>query len=321
MPTGCVGMRENRDIINIDCSPDSMYGSMVCKYSCPAEHRLVGGPRFVTCPYNKRVDIPPRAVCVQGYCDKLVNPENGFYSCSDKELAGSECTYSCNAGYKLIGPDSIKCENISWSSQPPICVSEKLHSMGDCGTRRYSITRLLNGAKATEGHFQIAITYKGKFKCSGVIIDDSWALTAAHCVQGLPRYFKAYSNVKNVHTLTQSKELSIDLIHRHENWNRKSQFDIALIKFKYPVSSDMSVCMPPAESDLQLGEEVRAYGYGYTTPDGTEFSSNLLMGRFEYIPPDHCGFIKRRFHYENLFCGRGDSDTCDVGKQRRELFI
>ena len=315
-------MRENKDIINMDCNPDEIYGNMICKLSCPTEYRLVGGPRFVTCPYDKRIELPPRAVCVQGYCDKLTAPKHGEVSCNEKELNGSQCEFSCNVGYRLIGPSIITCDNVSWSNQPPICVNEKLHSMGDCGTARYSVTRLLNGEKATEGQFQIAITYQGEFRCSGVIIDEEWALTAAHCVQGLTRFFRAYTQVRNVQSLTQSKEIQIDHIHRHESWNRKSQFDIALIKFKSAVSSELSVCMPPADSNLPLGEEVRAYGYGYTSPDAdSQFASSLLMGKIQYVPPNDCGFIKRRFHYENLFCGRGDSDTCDVCKQTLDFYI
>ena len=138
---------------------------------------------------------------------------------------------------------------------------KKLYSVGDCSTKRLASTRLLNGQKATEGDFQIVITYQNKFKCSGsrpaylrlslellinlkqmlnflegVIIDSNWALTAAHCVQGLKHFIKIFKDTKRG-LGAAGDQIPIELIQRHHNWNRRSQWDIAIIKFAKPVES------------------------------------------------------------------------------------
>ena len=70
----------------------------------------------------------------------------------------------------------------------------------------------------------------------GVIIDSNWALTAAHCVQGLKHFIKIFKDT-NRGLGAAGDQIPVELIQRHHNWNRRSQWDIAIIKFAKPVES------------------------------------------------------------------------------------
>ena len=52
-------------------------------------------------------------------------PTNGNFQCpngTDTSLIGDTCTFSCNAGYELQGPNNGTClANQSWSGGDPVC--------------------------------------------------------------------------------------------------------------------------------------------------------------------------------------------------------
>ena len=57
-------------------------------------------------------------------CGVLQDPLNGAIDCSDEDKYQSGCKYSCDGGYRLIGPKTRECElNRKWSGETPSCES------------------------------------------------------------------------------------------------------------------------------------------------------------------------------------------------------
>ncbi|CAG5097210.1 Oidioi.mRNA.OKI2018_I69.XSR.g14979.t2.cds [Oikopleura dioica] len=315
---GCPGLERPDSRTEIKCEPSPVFGKLNCEASCPAEFlRVVGAPRLFECSKNLKDPRPIVPVCASGYCSKFPMPENGTVNCTRSEMDGSVCTVSCNGGFNLIGEKQYRCNRVNWMQtssntkmeNEPQCVYEELFSEGECSLRRSATTRIFGGSAASEKDFMITIRYGEHFKCGGVMIADQWAITAAHCVQG------AFGRIHVHHDSRNSKDLgpevSVERIVTHPNFNRRSQHDIALIKLVEPLSSADIVCLPEPEFNLPNGEIVQAYGYGKTSSSSGSHATGLQMGRIEYIPPSECGFIRKRFDYENLFCGMSPADTCD----------
>ena len=53
---------------------------------------------------------------------------------------------------------------------------------------------------------------------------------------GLSHFIKVFKDAKRGLDAA-GEEIPVELIRRHENWNRRSQWDIAIIKFAKPVAS------------------------------------------------------------------------------------
>ena len=53
-------------------------------------------------------------------CGTLTNPANSQVSYTGRTTFGQTATYSCNAGYNLVGNSTRTCEGV-WSGSEPTC--------------------------------------------------------------------------------------------------------------------------------------------------------------------------------------------------------
>ena len=54
---------------------------------------------------------------------QLPNPANGSITCSGTNVTGDECSYSCDFGFYLEGPQTRTCQpNGTWSGSDPLCL-------------------------------------------------------------------------------------------------------------------------------------------------------------------------------------------------------
>lgn len=127
--------------------------------------------------------------------------------------------------------------------------------------------RIIGGDETNPGEFPWTVSVKlnGQPICGGSLIDNSWILTAAHCVVGynpknLTVRLGAYRIKDTTETQTIDSTLSLFVVHKQYSMPRPFSNDIALLKMSTPVEfSDfiIPICLPsedqspaPQTSDL-----------------------------------------------------------------------
>jgi len=113
----------------IDCSDGDKYNS-TCVFVCDGGYALVGEDKL-TCISNEEGqqsglwdETPPE--CKQITCPVLPPPDNGDLVCTDDVNFGSECVFSCDEGFALLGEETLTCgtgEGINgvWNVEEPVC--------------------------------------------------------------------------------------------------------------------------------------------------------------------------------------------------------
>ena len=67
---------------------------------------------------------------------------SGFVVCSSSTNVGSNCTFTCRAGYQIVGPSSLICLEITsliadWSDSAPVCQGSCRKSCFVCKIGRF----------------------------------------------------------------------------------------------------------------------------------------------------------------------------------------
>eukprot|EP00062_Callorhinchus_milii_P000265 gi/632935063/ref/XP_007887632.1/ PREDICTED: serine protease 56-like [Callorhinchus milii] len=144
--------------------------------------------------------------------------------------------------------------------------------------------RIVGGHMAAPGSWPWLVLLKlnGNVMCGGVLVQDSWVATAAHCFTG-NRNENYWQVVTGEYDLSkQDTEERITQINRiiiHPKFNQRTfNNDIALLELTVPVSvSELvsSVCIPEKIEELPAGTMCYIAGWGSVYEDGP--SADILM--------------------------------------------
>jgi len=174
-----------------------------------------------------------------------------------------------------------------------------------CGVPGLSVSEsIIGGFISRAGVFpwQLAIeTESGisgsdlKLHCGGVIIDESWGLTAAHCVTPRGLQLVAIAGLYNQSQIDPAniRRLNLEHITIFPQFNPITLLnDIAIIRFSTPYDLSTptikSMCLPPSATTSYV-ENPNCYitGWGATEPGGQQ-SEPLKRISTDVLRDEHC---------------------------------
>ncbi|XP_077695627.1 complement receptor type 1-like isoform X1 [Eretmochelys imbricata] len=126
------------------------------QYSCRPGYILSSGKsRFVTCLENSKWSVD--AEFCEGRRCKPLKLENGRGDLTDLRF-GARVDFSCDEGYRLIGPTSAQCvivgNGVDWDTEVPLCQAIPCRPPPDITQGSH------NGQSGEEFSFGSAVTYK-----------------------------------------------------------------------------------------------------------------------------------------------------------------
>ncbi|KAM5271733.1 transmembrane protease serine 11D [Ctenodactylus gundi] len=192
-----------------------------------------------------------------------------------------------------------------------------------CGARPDLITlseeRIIGGTIVDEGDWpwQVSLRVNGAHHCGGVLISNTWILTAAHC-------FRSYSNPQQwtatfgISTINPQLRVRVRTISIHSDYNAAThENDIAAVQLDRVVSFTRNihrVCLPEATHSIIPGSTAYVTGWGSLTYGGNTVTE-LRQGEVRIISNEACN-APIRYNGDissGMLCAglpSGDVDAC-----------
>ncbi|KAM9790666.1 vitamin K-dependent protein C [Syngnathus typhle] len=285
-----------------------------------------------SCVHGRCVDILQDYVCTcdQGYEGKYcqhalsatncsVNNGDCDHECTERE-DGLRRTCGCVDGYKLHDDGKT-------------CVAKGSSSCGQLLIGRSSYARPVDGlmpwmvggevGKKGESPWQVLLqNSKGRFHCGGVLIDQNWVLTAAHCLENNLRFRVRLGDYERFRDEGTEVMLKVSNAVPHPDYDSTTvDNDIALLRLESPAPfSDyiLPACLPGrglAERVLHRnGTETVVTGWGKESQESQRFSSALNVIRVPLVSREVCAAHMSHNISDNVLCAGvlGQSmDACE----------
>ena len=129
------------------------------------------------------------------------------------------------------------------------------------------------GRRAYPNEFpnQVVFRWKGQehAHCGGIILNDKWIMSAAHCFAGQPQDVKQLDVFVGTIDLTERPaiELGVKFAITHPKYDEKIRNDIALIRTERSYSGSDKVYLANPD-DVYIGQEATVVGFGLTNSSG-----------------------------------------------------
>lgn len=194
----------------------------------------------------------------------------------------------------------------------------------ECG-RQKSTSRIIGGqpSKLGEWPWQVSLSFKGSHVCGGVVISESFVLTAAHCIPSndesslVVSNWKVYVGVVSLNTLPAPHEVKRIILNEGYDSKTNDQ-DIALLRLETPMEfseNNRPACLPTHNQEWRHGTECFTSGFGTTDPGSNEVSPTLMDVSVQIIDTNECNSAKsyRGSVSKNMLCAGhldGGRDSC-----------
>ncbi|XP_077412111.1 vitamin K-dependent protein C [Vanacampus margaritifer] len=284
------------------------------------------------CVHGRCVDMLQDYVCSchQGYEGKFCQHVQSATNCSvNNGDCDHECTESgdglrrwcgCVGGYKLHD-DAKKCVAKGPSSCGQLLIGRSSYSKPMDGLMPWMVGGEV-GKKGESPWQVLLLNAKGRFHCGGVLIDENWVLTAAHCLENNLHFrvrlgdYERYRHEGTEVMLKVSKAVPHPAYHSSTVDN-----DIALLRLESPAPfSDyiLPACLPGrglAERVLHRnGTQTVVTGWGKESQESQSFKSVLNVIRVPLVSRDVCAPHMSHNVSDNMLCAGvlGQSmDACE----------
>ncbi|XP_053332875.1 coagulation factor VII-like [Clarias gariepinus] len=251
------------------------------------------------------------------HCDKETLPQT-FYDCLYKnggcdhfctETEDSVHPCHCATGYKLA-PDNRSCV-----SQVPFPCGKPVVQFGP---------RIVKGQVCPKGQcpWQALLMYAGAYKCGGVILNNEWILTGAHCVWQLDssqlQVTVGEHNLAVIEDTEQIRSVSKVLIHPLYN-HTITDADIALLRLHENITLGkyvIPICLPSARGTffrtLSTVRNSVVSGWGRLSQHGPQ-PDVLQRLQVPRVPLEECRAHSGLNLTNNMLCAgfkEGKRDSC-----------
>ncbi|XP_037005934.2 transmembrane protease serine 11D [Artibeus jamaicensis] len=166
----------------------------------------------------------------------------------------------------------------------------------ECGARpdlmTLSAERVIGGTNAEEGDWpwQVSLQLDNVHHCGGILIGNTWILTAAHCFRSNSDPSR-WTVTFGVSTTFPQKTERVSTILIHKDYNSGThENDIAVMKLSRTITFNKDihmVCLPEATQNISPGSTAYVTGWG-SQINGGDTVTDLRQGRVYIISNDVC---------------------------------
>ncbi|XP_067462973.1 vitamin K-dependent protein C [Thunnus thynnus] len=268
--------------------------------------------------------------CDHGYEGKYCNHPQTATNCSvnngdcdhecSESAGGLRRTCSCVNGYTL-DEDSKKCKTKGFSSCGQLLVDRSSYTEPKDGLQPWMVGGEV-GKKGESPWQVLLLNAKGRFHCGGVLIDESWVLTAAHCLDNNLKFSVRLGDYERFREEGTEVTLRVKRTFKHPNYYNREMVDndIALLRLETPAPTTkyiVPVCLPGrkmAERVLHLNGTITVVtGWGSDSLDSNHYSSALNVIKVPLVSHSICTSQMSHNISENFLCAGilgQRKDTC-----------
>ncbi|CAH0551886.1 unnamed protein product [Brassicogethes aeneus] len=211
----------------------------------------------------------------------VTNLGSSITTMAPEKIENVTVTTEKTSGENLGTTSSLVGDNLTTSSppiSPPVNMSDFTHV---CGRRMFPEARIVGGEKSSFGKWpwQISLrqwrTSTYLHKCGAALLNENWAITAAHCVDNVPpsdlllRLGEHDLSTESEPYLHQERRVQI--VASHPQFDpRTFEYDLALLRFYEPVTFQpniLPVCVPQTDENF-VGRTAHVTGWGRLYEEG-----------------------------------------------------
>ncbi|XP_051556955.1 vitamin K-dependent protein C-like [Myxocyprinus asiaticus] len=238
-----------------------------------------------------------------------VNNGDCDHECHEKE-DGLGRTCSCIKGYQLQD-DSRKCTAKNEASCGQIRIAKSFYR----NKPTVGLTPWLMGGtvgKKGESPWQALIrNHENKFHCGGVLIDENWVLTAAHCLETSTRFSVVLGDYERFKIEETEMVIPVKQAITHPQYNPFTvDNDIALLRLSGPAKYStyiLPACLPGRDLAERMlhrnGTMTVVTGWGKDNQSAHRYSSTLNFIDIPIIDSKQCSGYMMNNLTQNMLCG------------------